>query len=109
MAYYRGVPPNYREQQGRPLTGNERKGALALAAALVAAGTALGAWSLASGGTQAHGPCVTVVVAGPTGGGYSTRCGNNARHWCGAQLSATGPSAEQAQRNCRVAGLLPPS
>ncbi|HET9058774.1 MAG TPA: hypothetical protein VFN61_02550 [Acidimicrobiales bacterium] len=101
------MPPNYREQQGRPLSTNERKGALALVGALVLAGLGVGAWGIASGGNHQHGPCVTMVVPGPTGGGYVTRCGTTARQWCQTQVTAAGPLVAQALTNCRQAKLLP--
>lgn len=106
------MPPNYREQQsdqGRPLSGHERKGALALASALVLTGAGLGVWAGVGGGQATpKGPCVTVVLASSTGGADVTHCGTQARSWCAAEARTTGPLAALARKACRAKGLLSP-
>jgi hypothetical protein len=102
------VPPNYRQGQGAPLRDKEKRSLALLAGLLVAVGTGLGSWALASAGSgPAAGKCVSVVVASSTGGGELRYCGTQARRWCAAtaQLSrAVAPAAEVA---CRRAGFLP--
>jgi hypothetical protein len=102
-----GMPPNYRQQQGEPLTKNERKGPLVLGAVLLVIGLGLGIWAVAHlGGARApKGPCVSAVIASSTGGGTVRFCGDDARNWCASETKGTGPVAVQAQRSCRKAGL----
>jgi hypothetical protein len=101
------VPPNYRQQQGLPLASHERRAAVAIVAAVVAAGVGLGAYEVAGGGGAHQGRCVTVVLASSTGGGSSTRCAQAAVTFCRAEATADNAVAAQAQAACRRAGLLP--
>jgi hypothetical protein len=101
------VPPNYREQQGHPLQSHEKKGALVLAAAVVVIGAGVGIWAVALGGNgHAKGRCVTVNVAGATGGGQLQQCGQAARSWCTTEASATGYVPSLVQAACRKEGFL---
>jgi len=102
------MPPNYRQQQGEPLTRNERRGTLVLGAVVLVAAAALGTWALvgSSGGQGSKGPCVSMVIASATGGGTVHHCGNDARSWCAAETAGGGPLAAEAERVCRRAGLL---
>ena len=100
------MPPNYREQQGRPLNSHEKKGALVLAAAMVVAGASLGIWAAVERGSQPKGKCVIVNVASSTGGGRLEECGAAARSWCASEATATGPVAVEIQAACRREGFL---
>ncbi len=102
------MPPNYRQQQGHPLTRNERRGPVILGVVVLVAGLGLGIWALAGlgGAKSPKGPCVSAVVASSTGGGTVRFCGQEARSWCASETKGTGPVAVQAQRACRRAGLL---
>jgi hypothetical protein len=102
------VPPNYRQQQGKPLSRHERKGAVAVVATVVLVGAGLGIWDLTGGsaGPTPAGPCVSVAVASSTGGGTMRQCGSDARSWCAAEARSTGPVASLAKGACRREGLL---
>jgi hypothetical protein len=102
------MPPNYRQQQGRPLTSNERRGTLILGVVVLVAAVGLGIWALAGlgGAKSPKGPCVSAVIASSTGGGTVRYCGQQARSWCASETKGTGSVAVQAQRACRRAGLL---
>ena len=102
------MPPNYRQQQGQPLTRNERRGPLILGAVVLVVAAGLGIWALAGlgGAKSPKGPCVSAVIASSTGGGTVRFCGQDARSWCASETKGTGPVAVQAQRACRRAGLL---
>ncbi|MDA8300871.1 MAG: hypothetical protein M0005_04860 [Actinomycetota bacterium] len=103
------MPPNYRQQQGAPLSGRERRGFAVLAGVVVAAGVGLGTWGLAAGGgpSTAQGKCVSVLVASSTGGGELRHCGKGARNWCTTQASTAGTVAAEATAACRREGFLP--
>jgi len=101
------VPPNYRQQQGHPLQSHEKKGALVLAAAVVVIGGGVGLWAVAlGGGGHPKGRCVTVSVAGPTGGGQMQECGRAARSWCANEADATGYIPSLVRAACRKEGFL---
>jgi hypothetical protein len=101
------MPPNYRQQQGQPLTRNERRGTLVLGAVVLLVGAGLGTWALVGlgGAKTPKGPCVSAVIASSTGGGTVHFCGDDARRWCASETKGSGPVAVQAQRSCRRAGL----
>jgi len=104
------VPPNYRQQQGKPLATSERRGLVALIGAVVVAGAALGIWTLAGDGSarppgQAGGHCVSIVVASSTGGATARHCGLGARSWCAGMATASGAYASAAQAACLKAGM----
>jgi hypothetical protein len=100
------MPPNYREQQGRSLSANERKGAMMLVGTLAAAAVGVGVWAgVSTGGAPAGSKCVSVVVPSSTGGGYITRCGARARAWCATEPTGTGQLATLALQACRAEGL----
>ncbi len=103
------MPPNYRQQQGQPLTRNERRGTLVLGAVVLLVGAALGTWALVGlgGAKTPKGPCVSAVIASSTGGGTVHFCGDDARSWCASETKGIGPVAVQAQHSCRRAGLWP--
>ncbi|HTT92176.1 MAG TPA: hypothetical protein VMF65_21655 [Acidimicrobiales bacterium] len=103
------MPPNYRQQQGQPLTSNERRGTVVLGVVVLLAALGLGIWALAGlgGAKSPKGPCVSAVIASSTGGGTTRFCGADARSWCASETQGTGPVAVQAQRACRRADLLP--
>jgi hypothetical protein len=105
------MPPNYRQQQGQPLTRNERRGPLILGAVVLVAALGLGIWALAGlgGAKSPKGPCVSAVIASSTGGGTVRFCGEEARSWCASETQGKSAVAVQAQRACRRAGLLPSS
>jgi hypothetical protein len=104
-----GMPPNYRQQQGHPLTSNERRGTVVLGIVVLLVGVALGTWALVGlgGAKTPKGPCVSAVIASSTGGGTVHFCGGDARSWCASETEGTGPVAVQAQHSCRRAGLWP--
>ena len=103
------MPPNYRQQQGEPLTSNERKGTLILGTVVLVIGLALGVWAVAGlgGAKSPKGPCVSAVIASSTGGGTVRFCGDDARSWCASETKGGGPVAAQARHSCRRAGLWP--
>jgi hypothetical protein len=103
------MPPNYRQQQGQPLTRNERRGTLVLGAVVLLVGVAVGIWAVVGlgGAKSPKGPCVSAVIASSTGGGTVRFCGDQARNWCASETKGNGPVAVEAQRACRRAGLLP--
>lgn len=101
------MPPNYREQRGTsPLAPHERRGAWILGATVLVAALGVGIWGVAEGGGP-KGPCVTVVIAGSTGGENLQHCGGEAREWCAAEATSRGDVALQIQAACRRAGFLP--
>jgi hypothetical protein len=102
------MPPNYRQQQGKALTSNERRGTVVLGATVLVAGLGIGIWALASGGgaKSQKGPCVSVVIASSTGGGMVRQCGADAHSWCATEATGTGPEAREVVAQCRRAGLL---
>ena len=99
------MPPNYRQDQ--PLTGHDRKAALAVGAVIVLLGAGLGIWDLTGSAANSGqtGRCVSLVIASSTGGGTIRHCGLGARTWCAGESSLDGPVARQAQAACRQAGL----
>jgi hypothetical protein len=103
------MPPNYRQQQGKPLTRSERKGTLVLGAVVLVVGLVLGVWAVAGlgGAKTPKGPCIGAVIASSTGGGTVRFCGAKARSWCATETKDGSPVAAQAQRSCRRAGLWP--
>jgi hypothetical protein len=102
------MPPNYRQQQGQPLTRTERRGTLILGIVVLVTAAGLGIWALTglAGAKSPKGPCVSAVIASSTGGGTVRFCGQEARTWCASETKGTGPVAVQAERVCRRAGLL---
>jgi hypothetical protein len=99
------VPP-YSQPEREPLTRRERNGVLAVVATLLVAGGALGVWAAgSSGGGNGTGHCVSVVVAGSTGGETLHHCGAGARAWCASEATATGEIADEVKAACRQAGL----
>lgn len=102
------MPPNYREQQGRPLESHERKGLVVLAAAVVVIGAGLGTWTVVGGGgAHPKGKCVSVMVGSSTGGGQLQQCGAAARSWCAEEATVAGPLASEVRAACRRQGFLP--
>lgn len=102
------MPPNYRQQQGQPITKTERKGAIVLAGVIVACGLGLATWELTNGfGRPQPKDCVSVVVAGPTGGGYIGACGAQAKPWCKTESTAPNETGKLVAAACRKAGDLP--
>ena len=96
------MPPNYRQQQGQPVSRPERRGAALLAATVVACGLGVGAWSLSNGfGSQPRQDCVTVVVGSATGGGELRQCGKQARAWCLTESEAAAPTGPAVAKACR--------
>jgi hypothetical protein len=87
------MPPNYRQQQGQPLTRNERRGTLLLGVLLLVAAAGLGIWAVAglSGAKAEKGPCVSAVIASSTGGGTVRFCGAEARSWCASETKGRQP------------------
>ena len=101
------MPPNYREQQGRSLSANERRGAMMLVSALAAAVVGVGVWAgVSTGGAPAGAKCISLVVPSSTGGGNITRCGARARAWCETEATGTGQLATLALQACRAEGVL---
>lgn len=78
---------------------------LILLIAFVAAG--LGAWQLATGGGGPKGKCVSITLAGSTGGESIVKCGNQARSWCATEAEAASPVAPEIRQACRREGFLP--
>ena len=87
------MPPNYRQQQGEPLTRSERRGTLVLGAVVLVVGLVLGVWAVAGlgGAKTPKGPCVGAVIASSTGGGTVRFCGAKARSWCATETKEQQP------------------
>jgi hypothetical protein len=100
------VPPNYRQQQGEPLKSHERKGAVLLVSLVALTAAGISTWQLTSSTGGAKGRCVTVTVAGSTGGEEVHQCGRQARSWCASEDKAVGPVAAEARAACKRAGFL---
>jgi len=103
------MPPNYEALRATPraLAPHQRRWAWVLGAAVLVPGLGVGVWAATKGGPT--GPCVSVVIAGPTGGEYLQHCGADARKWCSAEAAAASGDnvASQVRAACRRAGALP--
>lgn len=102
------MPPNYRQQQGQPISAHERRGFIFLVGAIVACAIGLGAWVVTNDfGKPQPKDCVTVTIGGPTGGGYIGACGAKAKPWCRTESTAAGETGILVTKACRKAGDLP--
>jgi hypothetical protein len=101
------MPPNYSQQQGKPLSRRERRAAAVLGAVVVLAGAGVGAWAAVgpAGGGGSQGKCVSLVVASSTGGGTIRYCGAAARQWCEREATGRDALAARARPACRSAGF----
>jgi hypothetical protein len=97
------------KHQATPLTGGQRKAMWSVSALLAITAVAVVVW-LSVGKTgiavSAHG-CVSLIVAGPTGGNLLHECGGEARIWCKSEASHHDPLALRIEQQCRVAGVKP--
>jgi hypothetical protein len=78
-----------------------------IAAVLVAAGVAIGAWSAVSHddyATSANG-CVSLTVASSTGAGTLHYCGAQAKAFCRESFAKSDPVSLAARPQCDLAGL----
>lgn len=101
------MPPNYRQQQGKPLSRAERKGAVVLASFTLACGLGAGTWALTNGfGTSNQQKCVNVVIGSATGGGSLHQCGRAARDWCVTESKAAAPIGPEVAKACKQDGFL---
>jgi hypothetical protein len=97
------------QRQAQPLTRRQRRGMQATAAIIVVLGIVV--WFATKGtpfSVSRHG-CVSVVLAGATGGNIERECGADARSWCKAEYARKDLTAVTIQKQCRIAGIEPRS
>jgi hypothetical protein len=79
-----------------------------LGLATLACVVGVSAWGLTGGFGSSHPQhCVSVMVAGSTGGGQARSCGGQARSWCRTESTAADAFGARAVLACRKAGFLP--
>jgi hypothetical protein len=91
----------------RKLTPRGKRIVYLVVAVVVAACAAIGIWSAVSNdpvATSANG-CVSVTIAGSTGGEIAHYCGAQAKALCRQAFAGTDSTAVAEQRQCDLAGL----
>ncbi len=89
-----------------PLSRRQRRALYATVAGLLAVVAALAVYGAIVGapnGTSGHG-CVSVTFASSTGGATLHECGRAAEQWCKMEAERSGPVADVAEPQCRLAG-----
>ena len=77
-----------------------------VAAVIVVAAVAIGAWTAThAGGPPTRKGCITVVVAGSLGGQLVHACGANARGLCASERGHPTIPASRILPACRAAGI----
>jgi hypothetical protein len=98
------------KHQATPLTKGQRTALRSVGAILTITAVIVVVW-LSVGNTgiavSGHG-CVSVIVAGATGGNVLRECGGAARSWCKSEFSRHDALAVRIEQQCRVAGVKPP-
>jgi len=99
------------QRLAEPLTRRQRRGLLGCALGLLVAGVVLIAVVLTTHKSvvprSGHG-CVSVLVAGATGGEPLRECGAAARALCRTEYARHDLLARAVQPQCRLAGIAPP-
>jgi len=99
------------QRLAEPLTRRQRRGLLGCALGLLVAGVVVIAVVLTTHKSvvplSGHG-CVSVLVAGATGGEPLRECGAAARALCRTEYARHDLLARAVQPQCRLAGIAPP-
>jgi hypothetical protein len=99
------------QRLAEPLTRRQRRGMLYCGLGVLVASIAVVAILVTSNKSLApasgHG-CVSVQVAGATGGVVLHECGTTARSWCRTEYARHDRLALAVQPQCRLAGITAP-
>jgi hypothetical protein len=95
------------KHQAKPLTPGQRKAMLAVGAilAIAAVSVAVLLTVTKTGIAESRHGCVSVIVAGATGGTLLRECGAEARAWCKSEFARHDSFALRIQQQCRIAGV----
>jgi hypothetical protein len=95
------------KHQAKPLTPGQRKAMRAVGAIIVVTAATVVVWLSVThtGVAESRHGCVSVIVAGATGGNLLRQCGAAARVWCKSEFTKHDPLALRIQQQCRIAGV----